>query len=52
MNLSDFSGRHVLVVGERLAPVAQEALVEARFEVAAGDQLDVLATCPRPRTCW
>jgi pilus assembly protein CpaE len=46
MNLSDFSGRHVLVVGERLAPVAQEALVEARFEVAAGDQLDVLADLP------
>ena len=46
MNLSDFSGRHVLVVGERLAPVAQEALVEARFEVAAGDQLEVLADLP------
>ncbi len=46
MNLSDFSGRHVLVVGERLAPVAQEALIEARFEVTAGDQLDVLADLP------
>jgi pilus assembly protein CpaE len=40
--MSDFSGRHVLVVGQRLAPVAQEALTEARFEVAAGDRLDVL----------
>jgi len=46
MSLSDFSGRHVLVVGERLAPLAQEALSEARFEVAAGDQLDVLADLP------
>jgi pilus assembly protein CpaE len=46
MTLSDFSGRHVLVIGERLAPVAQEALGEARFEVAAGDQLDVLADLP------
>jgi pilus assembly protein CpaE len=40
--MSDFSGRHVLVVGQRLAPVAQEALTEALFEVAAGDRLDVL----------
>jgi len=42
MNPSDFSGRHVLVVGQRLAPVAQEAMAQARFEVAAGDRLDVL----------
>jgi pilus assembly protein CpaE len=42
MNPADFTGRHVLVVGQRLAPVAQEALGEAQFEVAAGDRLDVL----------
>jgi pilus assembly protein CpaE len=43
MNPADFTDRHVLVVGQRLAPVAQEALSEARFEVAAGDRLDVLS---------
>ncbi len=43
MNPSDFTGRHVLVVGQGLAPLAQEALGEARYEVAAGDRLDVLA---------
>jgi pilus assembly protein CpaE len=42
MSLTDFSGRHVLVIGQHLAPVAQEALGDARFEVAAGDRLDVL----------
>ncbi|HXQ16516.1 MAG TPA: AAA family ATPase [Caulobacteraceae bacterium] len=42
MNPSEFSGRHVLVVGQGLAPVAEEALAEARFEIAAGDRLDVL----------
>jgi len=42
MTSADFTGRHVLVIGQRLAPVAQEALGEARFEVAAGDRLDVL----------
>ena len=46
--MSDFSGRHVLVVGERLAPVAQEALTDARFEVAAGDRLDVLEQTHSP----
>jgi len=44
MTMSDFNGRHVLVIGERLAPVAQEALIGARFEVAAGDRLDVLGS--------
>jgi len=39
-----FQGRHVLVVGERLAPVAQEALGQAHFEVAGGDQLDALGS--------
>jgi pilus assembly protein CpaE len=42
MTSADFTGRHVLVIGQRLAPLAQEALGEARFEVAAGDRLDVL----------
>ncbi len=42
MSTADFLGRHVLVVGQHLAPVAQEALPGARFEVAAGDRLDVL----------
>ena len=42
MTSADFTGRHVLVIGQHLAPVAQEALGEARFEVAAGDRLDVL----------
>ena len=44
MNPSDFSGRRVLVVGERLAPVAREALSGASFEVVTGDQLDVLSS--------
>ncbi|HEX3407948.1 MAG TPA: hypothetical protein VHS81_11975, partial [Caulobacteraceae bacterium] len=39
-----FDGRHVLVVGQRLAPVAQEALGQARFEIAAADRLDFLGT--------
>jgi pilus assembly protein CpaE len=42
MSTADLTGRHVLVVGQHLAPVAQEALPDARFEVAAGDRLDVL----------
>ena len=42
MSAPDFSGRQVLVVGQNLAPAAQEALADARFEVAAGDRLDVL----------
>jgi pilus assembly protein CpaE len=42
MSPASFSGRHVLVVGQRLAPVAQEALGQARFEIAAADRLDVL----------
>lgn len=39
-----FSGRHVLVVGERLAPVAQEALGQARFEIASADRLEFLGS--------
>jgi len=46
MSAVSFEGRHVLVVGQRLAPVAHEALGAARFEVAAGDRLDVLAAMP------
>jgi pilus assembly protein CpaE len=46
MNDVSFDGRHVLVVGQRLAPVAHEALGAARFEVAAGDRLDLLAATP------
>ncbi len=42
MSAPDFTDRHVLVVGQRLAPVAQEGLGRARFEVAAADRLDVL----------
>jgi pilus assembly protein CpaE len=42
MSAFDFSDRHVLVVGQRLAAVAQEALGQARFEIAAADRLDVL----------
>ena len=42
MSLASFEGRHVLVVGQRLAPVAQEALGQARFEIAAADRLDFL----------
>jgi pilus assembly protein CpaE len=48
MIVTDFSGRHVLVVGQRLAPVAQEALGQAMFEVAAPDRLDVLGAAHRP----
>jgi pilus assembly protein CpaE len=40
--MTSFDGRHVLVVGQRLAPVAQEALGQARFEIAAADRLDFL----------
>ena len=43
MTLASFNGRHVLVVGQRLAPIAQEALGQARFEIAAADRLDFLA---------
>jgi pilus assembly protein CpaE len=42
MSPTDLSSRRVLVVGPRLAPVAQEALNGTRVEVAAGDRLDVL----------
>ena len=44
MSTSAFDGRHVLVIGERLAPVAQEGLGQARFEIAAADRLDILGT--------
>src|SRR6185312_6166749 len=44
MSLAKFDGRHVLVVGQRLAPVAQEALGQARFEIAAADRLDFLGS--------
>ncbi|HEY1426996.1 MAG TPA: AAA family ATPase [Caulobacteraceae bacterium] len=44
MSLPNFNGRHVLVVGQRLAPVAQEALGQAHFEIAAADRLDFLGT--------
>jgi pilus assembly protein CpaE len=43
MSSLDFSGRHILVVGQGLAPVAQEALADARIEIAAGDGLEALA---------
>jgi len=43
MSTSAFDGRHVLVIGERLAPVAQEGLGQARFEIAAADRLDMLS---------
>jgi pilus assembly protein CpaE len=44
MSVANFDGRHVLVVGQRLAPVAQEAMGQARFEIAAADRLDFLGT--------
>jgi pilus assembly protein CpaE len=44
MSLASFEGRHVLVVGQRLAPLAQEALGQARFEIAAADRLDFLGS--------
>jgi pilus assembly protein CpaE len=44
MTASGFEGKHVLVVGQRLAPVAQEGLGPARFEIAAADRLDVLGS--------
>jgi pilus assembly protein CpaE len=46
MSDETFAGRHVLVVGQRLAPAAQEALGQARFEIAAADRLDVLGALP------
>src|SRR5690348_10578923 len=42
MNGPTFNGRNVLVIGERLAPIAQEGLGQARFEIAAADRLDIL----------
>lgn len=36
-------GRRVLVIGQRLAPVAEEAMPDAVFEVAGADRLDLLA---------
>jgi pilus assembly protein CpaE len=48
MSEVNFDGRHVLVVGQRLAPVAHEALGAARFEVAAGDRLDLLGAMASP----
>jgi pilus assembly protein CpaE len=44
MNQSGFERRHVLVLGERLAPVAQEGLGQARFEIAPAARLDVLGS--------
>jgi pilus assembly protein CpaE len=44
MSQMSFDRRHVLVLGERLAPVAQEALGQARFEIAPAARLEVLAT--------
>jgi len=46
MTLTSFEGRHILVVGHRLAPVAQEALSLARFEIAGAEQLDFLGSMP------
>ena len=43
---NDLSGRHVLVIGERLAPGAREALAGANFEIAAGDGLALLRAVP------
>ena len=42
MSDARFANRHVLVVGERLAAPAQEALGQARFEIAGADRLDFL----------
>ncbi|HEY3798303.1 MAG TPA: AAA family ATPase [Caulobacteraceae bacterium] len=39
-----FKGRHVLVIGERLAPLAQQALAGARFEIAASNRVDLMGT--------
>jgi pilus assembly protein CpaE len=44
MNAPNFNGRNVLVIGERLAPVAQEGLGQARFEVAPAERLDILGS--------
>jgi pilus assembly protein CpaE len=46
MSEVNFDGRHVLVIGQRLAPVAHEALGAARFEVAAADRLELLIATP------
>jgi pilus assembly protein CpaE len=48
MASADFTDRHVLVVGQHLAPLAKEALGQARFELAAGDRLDVLDSAHVP----
>ncbi|MFI4935740.1 MAG: CpaE family protein [Caulobacterales bacterium] len=44
MTLANFNDRHVLVIGENLAPVAQEALGQARFEIAGADHLEFLGS--------
>jgi pilus assembly protein CpaE len=48
MTVTSFAERHVLVIGERLAPVAQEALGQARFEVAGADRLELLNQLTTP----
>jgi len=44
MSLASFNNRQVLIIGERLSPVAQEGLAGARFEVAAADRVELLGS--------
>jgi pilus assembly protein CpaE len=39
-----FKGRHFRGIGERLAPLAQQALAGARFEIAASNRVDLMGT--------
>ncbi|MGH6970959.1 MAG: AAA family ATPase, partial [Caulobacteraceae bacterium] len=44
MSVTGFDKRQVLVLGERLAPVAREGLGEARFEIASAGRLDTVGS--------
>ena len=41
MSSANFEGRHVLVIGQNLGAVAQEAMPDARIEIGGADQLDL-----------
>ncbi len=44
MSLPLLNDRHVLVIGQRLGPVAQEALPAARLEIGGAERLDLVET--------
>jgi pilus assembly protein CpaE len=48
MSSAVFTQRRVLVIGQRLAPIAEQALPGAVFEVAAAEAFDGLTRLPAP----